>query len=169
MRKYIDILNESAPAAKPVIVESEVLEEGVRDQIEAAADSVMKLFHPKHVSYEAACRAIDHIEQVTHGKGYVSYTKDQLVLGQKLATEIAGTVVGVSLTLDKLTALGVPLTAGITAAAASFVGLNIARITGAKRKMVAKQGERYQASPAPANRDDTFESIMSNIAGMRRK
>lgn len=173
MRNFIDMLNESTET-KPVIVESELLEEGVRDQIEAIVDRVLGMFSPKLVTYEAACNAIDRVNALTGGSAYFSYTKDQLLIGGKLAKEVAGTAVGVSLALAKIHALGLPLTGAIVAATTALVGTNVARITMSKRQMVKQQADRHaERSPAPApakpSVDDEFATLLKNIDRLTSK
>lgn len=176
MRHLIDLIAESEklPSKKPITEAPELLEEGVRDQIEAIVDRVLGLFSPNHVTYAAACGAIDHVNELTGGKTYFSYTKDELMIGGKLAKETAATVVGVSLALSKVAALGLPITAAIVAAATSIVAASIARIGMSKRSMVKMQADRaIERSPAPVKKErsveDEFNELLGNIDRLTTK
>lgn len=182
MRKYIDILNESL-TTEPVLhtpMESArkappaMLEEGVRETVEGMVDKAIKMFSPKHVTYEAACTAIDRINELTDGKGYISYTKADLLIGGKLAQDVAATVVALSLSLAQIHNVGVAITASIVSAAVAAVSYGLVHIRGAKRGTVMGQAARAEArSPAPVARDksdsDSYDAILANVAGIMKK
>lgn len=175
MRKYIDILNETLAADATPVNEPEMLEEGVRETLEAIVDKTLKLFSPRHVSYEAACAAIDKVNAITDtklGKPYMSYTKDDLMVGGKLVQDVAATVVGLSMTLTQVQHLGMDVTSQLVAAASAAVAFGLVHSSNGKRALTMDQARRYgvdTAAKSPAPRNETYESVMTNIAAIMKK